>query len=449
MKKDRIKRIFLYSIYELDAVKDFLEGMALKGWMLEKVKGNALFYFKSCTPQKLPYSIEVLSRASQMDVKETKRNSDYVYYCEAAGWRFITSQGKIQIFCTDRDDVPPIETDQELKLSGLKKCVFQQELLCTVLLLLSLLFCVAEIIFFLPLILMNYWGSTIFLFSFFMLTSCCIYKAIAYRLWFKRAKASLKASNPIEFYGTRHRNAWIYALTASSIAWFLFGIVYYALYYETFWWIIASISFTLICMAVYKAFQKKMPSASYSSPKGLPIVLATAACLAASLLAITVKLSKLPCNPPLTFDNLGIETDYKFTSGCRYTGNFLVQRAEAYDHFGDGWSRNDLMDLNRPYMHYEVYKTSLPWLQENIIENLYIKPMKSLSFKEIDIPSFRADTVYYAPYENSSLNIYILKYADSVVVLNVNFGKIEGELAARISDRLSGSKLFTGNNTDI
>lgn len=38
-EKDRICRIFLFNIQELDSLKDYLEAMALKGWILEAAKG--------------------------------------------------------------------------------------------------------------------------------------------------------------------------------------------------------------------------------------------------------------------------------------------------------------------------------------------------------------------------------------------------------------------------
>ena len=48
-------------------------------------------------------------------------------YCAAAGWTYVTQWLRMQIYCTDRSDAVPLETDEERKLETVR-AVFRKDL---------------------------------------------------------------------------------------------------------------------------------------------------------------------------------------------------------------------------------------------------------------------------------------------------------------------------------
>lgn len=112
---------FIYEPYECTAVEEYLEQMAEKGWLLKSVKGP-LFKFTKIIPKKIKYSVDVLSKVSIFDHKDTDIALEYREYCQAAGWTYVCQTGKIQIFYTEEDkEIIPIHTDEEEKFKSVFK----------------------------------------------------------------------------------------------------------------------------------------------------------------------------------------------------------------------------------------------------------------------------------------------------------------------------------------
>lgn len=112
---------FLYSPYECSAVEEYLEMMAENGWLLTSIK-KPFFKFKRIEPKKIKFSVDVLSRISNFDPKDSNDALDYREYCEAAGWKYICQDKKVQVFCTeDYNSTIEIHTDQEEKFKSVFK----------------------------------------------------------------------------------------------------------------------------------------------------------------------------------------------------------------------------------------------------------------------------------------------------------------------------------------
>ncbi len=115
MKDMYIKKVFLHTSYDLKVIEDYLENMAAKGLMFVKQIG-IFFYFKKCEPAKLRFCVDVFGKASIFDTRPEAATLDYITYCEESGWHHIYSNGKLQYFFTDDDNVTPIQTDNSMRL---------------------------------------------------------------------------------------------------------------------------------------------------------------------------------------------------------------------------------------------------------------------------------------------------------------------------------------------
>lgn len=119
--KNKKTTYFMYQPYECTAVEEYLEDMAEKGWILEKING-CLFTFQKIEPKKLKYSVDAFCEISVLDTEDSDMAMDYREYCIAAGWKYICQAGKIQVFYrSDVENIIPIQTDNREKFTAIFK----------------------------------------------------------------------------------------------------------------------------------------------------------------------------------------------------------------------------------------------------------------------------------------------------------------------------------------
>lgn len=121
--------VFNFLPYEHKSLEDYLEKMALRGWILENIKGYYL-KFRKDTPKKLRYSVDVLDSISFMDGKDTDKALEYREYCKEAGWKFVCERNKIQVYCSELDEERiDIHTDEVEKFNTVRKASLKYVLL--------------------------------------------------------------------------------------------------------------------------------------------------------------------------------------------------------------------------------------------------------------------------------------------------------------------------------
>ncbi len=106
--------IWNFFLIDYKAMGEYLEKMAGKGWMLEKV-GRSMAKFRAMEPQKLKFYVDVF-KEGPLTPEKTEESEEYRKLCQESGWIFITSQDYLQFFYAYEDDEPvPIQTDEEIE----------------------------------------------------------------------------------------------------------------------------------------------------------------------------------------------------------------------------------------------------------------------------------------------------------------------------------------------
>lgn len=106
--------------YETAAMAEYLEAMAAKGWMLERMIRNGIFCFEQQKPRQLRFCVAVLPDSSEFEGKDRAEARLYREYCEEAGWKFLYGGTLWQIFISEDEAATPIETDLALQLETQK-----------------------------------------------------------------------------------------------------------------------------------------------------------------------------------------------------------------------------------------------------------------------------------------------------------------------------------------
>lgn len=113
--------------YEFRAIEEYLDKEALRGWKLEKIKGE-FFKFKKIEPKSFKYTVDVLDEIAFIDGKNTEKSMEYREFCNMAGWEFICEKNKFQIYCSEYlTENIPIHTDEAERFEIVKKATMKYE----------------------------------------------------------------------------------------------------------------------------------------------------------------------------------------------------------------------------------------------------------------------------------------------------------------------------------
>ena len=74
-----------------EAIIAYLEKMARRGWLLEKI--HPCLTFRRIEPENLTYDVTYFSDASVFDPAPTEGQETYIDYCRAAGWELAAVNG--------------------------------------------------------------------------------------------------------------------------------------------------------------------------------------------------------------------------------------------------------------------------------------------------------------------------------------------------------------------
>lgn len=120
--REKTYRFVFFSLYQWEKMARYLEGMAAKGWLLDKA-GNTIWRFRRVPPQKLRFEVVFFPDASGFDPGPTEDLRTMADYCARDGWNLLCQWGQAQIFVNDREDPVPIETDPVVQVKILHRAM--------------------------------------------------------------------------------------------------------------------------------------------------------------------------------------------------------------------------------------------------------------------------------------------------------------------------------------
>lgn len=126
MKKKRI----YWGFYSLDykSTEEYLEQMALKGWMLEKI-GKTIATFKKIEPQSLRYHVDIFEGGGPFKSENSIEAKEYRKKFENQGWNYITSQDYLQFFYSIDGNKEAIKTEDKLEKQKIESKLWNMEII--------------------------------------------------------------------------------------------------------------------------------------------------------------------------------------------------------------------------------------------------------------------------------------------------------------------------------
>lgn len=133
------RRLEQFLFYDYTGIERHLERMAERGWQLHKIT-RLYWEYRRIEPQKLTYAVTYFSEASDFNPYPTENQQTFHEYCKEAGWKLVAEWAQMQIFCAERENPTPIETEESIKLKAIHRAMKKNFLPSSVLLLVVFLF---------------------------------------------------------------------------------------------------------------------------------------------------------------------------------------------------------------------------------------------------------------------------------------------------------------------
>lgn len=202
MKKKRKHVLFYFQPMDYKAMEEYFEEMAAKGWMLERMKAMYLT-FRACKPARLKFTVDIFPEISLFEGQGKQEAREYREFCERAGWNFVTSFTKFQVFCAPKEEeLVPIQTDEEVERKLVQKSFWGSELYLAALAILYILIKGKEYLHFPYRYLFSNFSMVLYLiFPLFVLVLSLMPADYFYTLW--RAKRDIKKHRPVRYRNLR------------------------------------------------------------------------------------------------------------------------------------------------------------------------------------------------------------------------------------------------------
>lgn len=444
------RRFEQFLFYDYTGIERHLEWMASKGWQLHKIT-RLYWEYRRTEPQKLTYTVTYFSEASEFNPYPTENQETFREYCKDAGWKLVAEWAQMQIFCTERENPTPIETDESVKLKAIHRAMKKNFLPSSVFMLLLSL---SQIIFQFhtitrdPVYLLSN-GTVLFTATMWnILAIQMLIPLIGYAVWYRKSKKAVSiGGNCVENNGGYKKvTSFMWLLTAIAIV-----LVVFSMSTQHFGWsgILGIVNITVL-IALVLTIKNALKRAKASRRVNLTVTMVSCVILSIALTGAMVLGIVRGLNAGW-FGNHQPDETYTTTlpNGSTHTWDIfhdpLPLKVEDlqdvdYDHYSYEWTARASFLLaqyvarqdsfpdgrNAPELRYEIVQVKLPALFGLCLKDYLDQYNYERDFPEEDKRYFRltddhawqADAVYQLYRQDEAMDEYILCWGNRIVYIN-------------------------------
>lgn len=454
-------RLLFHSFYDHMGIARYLEKMASKGWMLEKI--GMLLKFRRSAPKSVHFAVSYFPDASQYDPHPSEKQLEMEEFCAAAGWKKVASSAQMQIFCNESADPVPLETDPMIQIDNIHAAMMKEYLKgqwIFIALAVWNLFLRFDQFSRFPTVYLTDNSALFNCLNWFLVIMICLCEILSYFHWHK--KALIVAQEQNRLLPTKSR-VWLQQgslLLAISI---LVGVLYSAPPAARIVSVVV-ILYMLLVMAFARGIQallKKWDFSAKANKWTTLIVTFIAAFVGLFIItfgiiqnldteepapenATTIEINGQECTLyhdilPLTLQDLIVVEDDTYLSAQLYTAESVLLRVI------EGYHREVPRGKDAPWINYRVFETPggvLYKYMENHLYNYWTTEGYS-TLEEIDPAPWQAATAYRRHLNSEPTNLYVICWDNRIVEFSPFFGDdslpqdLTGEQIAIITEKLS------------
>lgn len=426
-------------------------------------------------PQQLTYTVTYFSEASEFNPYPTENQRTFHEYCKDAGWSLVAEWAQMQIFCSEREDPTPIETDESVKLKAIHRAMKKNFLPSNVVLLL-----LSVVQFYLQLhiiaedpILQLSLGSSLFLAATWSVLGIQIlFILMGYIIWYRKSRKAVNRGMACAESGSGYKKA---VCLCSGMILTLLVLAISPLCASNqlcFWGVLLELANITVIIALVLVIKNALKRAQVSRKVNLTVTMFSCVILSIVLTAITTGCIVGGVHAGW-FGKRSAET-YTTTqpNGSTYTWDIYhdalpltvenLQDVE-YDHYSYQWTAHESFFLAQyvarqysfpggklaPELNYSIVDVKLPCLFDLCLSkclNRYDYDREEpeedrLVFRHTDAIAWRADAAYQLYSHNEATNKYLLCWGNRIVSIRFDAIPTAEQIDVAV-EKLSQSKTF-------
>ena len=117
MRRGKLELVWSY-YYDHTTMERHFEKMAGKGWALDRM--GIFWHYHRIEPKPLHYAVGYFPGGG-VYAPPTGEELTFEEYCEMAGWELVAEHGAIKIFCNERENPVPLETQADLQVENIRR----------------------------------------------------------------------------------------------------------------------------------------------------------------------------------------------------------------------------------------------------------------------------------------------------------------------------------------
>lgn len=178
------------SFYNHTGLEKHFAKMAKKGWLIESMS-NYYWTYRRIEPQELHFCVTYYARASDFDAVASQKQQIFHEFCAHTGWQLCCTWHQMQVFCNEKENPIPLETDPVMEVETIhtackKNYLLSQFILLALGLIQSISFIGTAIVE--PIVLLSNASQLLSGFCFFCILLIAAVELISYYTWYLKAK---------------------------------------------------------------------------------------------------------------------------------------------------------------------------------------------------------------------------------------------------------------------
>ena len=117
MRRGKLELVWSY-YYDHTTMERHFEKMAGKGWALDRM--GIFWHYHRIEPKPLHYAVGYFPGGG-VYAPPTGEELTFEEYCEMAGWELVAEHGAIKIFCNERENPVPLETQADIQVENIRR----------------------------------------------------------------------------------------------------------------------------------------------------------------------------------------------------------------------------------------------------------------------------------------------------------------------------------------
>lgn len=117
MRRGKLEFAWVY-YFDHTTMERHFEKMAGKGWALDRM--GTFWHYHRIEPKSLHYAVGYFPGGG-VYAPPTGEELTFEEYCETAGWKLAAEHGAMKIFCNERENPVPLETQADLQVENIRR----------------------------------------------------------------------------------------------------------------------------------------------------------------------------------------------------------------------------------------------------------------------------------------------------------------------------------------